>query len=262
LRPNFFQIILTHNFDFFRTLANNFVHRERCLMANRGPSEIYLTKADGIKNYFIGILKDKVHTNPTVMCATIPFTRNLIEYTRGESDPNYLKLTCLLHFKKETDGITTQDYFDIYNELFGTKHIGNNSSIKTLIYRQAAVIANATTYAGLNLEDKVLLSIAIRLRSEEYMIQIIRELTADPDYWCESTNQFGVLIKKYTSLRPTSDALRTLEKVSITVSSNIHLNSFMYEPILDLTINHLARLYRQIDELGKPAIDLQQPSQA
>src|SRR5690606_33223166 len=72
---NFYQIILTHNFDFFRTLANNFVHRERCLMANRFSNSISLTKAEGVKNYFIGKWKNNVANNEHILCATIPFTR-------------------------------------------------------------------------------------------------------------------------------------------------------------------------------------------
>ena len=248
--PNFYQIILTHNFDFFRTLANSFVHRERCLMANRHTSEISLSKADGIKNYFIGILKEKVHTNPRVMCATIPFTRNLIEYTKGEDDPDYFKLTCLLRWKKDTDKITDTDYFEIYNRLFGTSHTGGNKSVKDLLCEQAIVISNETNHAGLNLEDKVLLSIAIRMKSEEFLTHRIRELSQNQNYWCDSNNQFGSLMKEYTKLDSTSNALRTLEKVSITVSSNIHLNSFMYEPILDLTIDHLIRLYKEVDGLS------------
>jgi hypothetical protein len=247
--PNFFQIILTHNFDFFRTLASNFVHRDRCLMANRHTTYVSLSKADGINNYFIGILKKKVHENPCVMCATIPFTRNLIEYTKGEDSQDYLKLTCLLHWKEGTDAITDTDYFEIYNRLFETKHVGQNKPIKDLLREQAILISNATNHAGLNLEDKVLLSMAIRLRSEEFLIHKIRELTLNPTYWCESKKQFGALMKEYTKLEPASAALRTLEKVSITVSSNIHLNSFMYEPILDLTVDHLIHLYREVDRL-------------
>ena len=46
-----------------------------------------------------------------------------------------------------------------------------------------------------------------------------------------------------------SPSLITLEKISITVSSNIHLNSFMYEPILDLTIEHLVNLYNEVCSL-------------
>ncbi len=247
--PNFFQIILTHNFDFFRTLANNFVHRDRCLMANRHAAHITLSKADGIKNYFIGILKEKVHVNPRALCATIPFTRNLIEYTKGENDPDYLKLTCLLHWKEGTDAITEMDYFEIYNRTFGTAHVGQNKAIKDLLHEQATAISNEADHAGLNLEDKVLLSMAIRMKAEEFLIRKIREINQDPSYWCESKSQFGFLVKEYTKLQPGSKALRTLEKVSITVSSNIHLNSFMYEPILDLTIDHLVRLYQEIDGL-------------
>lgn len=250
-KPNFYQLTLTHNFDFFRTLANNFVHRERCLMANRQATDVSLSKADGIKNYFIGILKEKVHTNPRVMCATIPFTRNLVEYTKGEGDADYLMLTCLLHWKEDTGNITVADYFDVYNRLFGTNHIGDKKPIKDLLHEQAHAISNETNHAGLNLEDKVLLSIATRMRSEEFLIQKIRELKNDQNYWCNSKNQFGILTKIYTELEPGSPALRTLEKVSITVSSNIHLNSFMYEPILDLTIDHLIRLYKEVDGLLK-----------
>lgn len=248
-KPNFYQLILTHNFDFFRTLANNFVHRKRCLMANRQATDVSLSIADGIKNYFIGILKDKVHTNPRVMCATIPFTRNLIEYTKGEGDTDYLRLTSLLHWKKDTDDITVKDYFCIYNRLFGTEHTGDDKPIKELLHEQAHAISSEENHAGLNLEDKILLSMAIRMRSEEFLIQKIRELGDDQNYWCDSENQFGTLIKKYMIFEPGSPALRTLEKVSITVSSNIHLNSFMYEPILDLTIDHLIRLYKEVDRL-------------
>jgi len=248
-RDHCHQVILTHNFDFFRSLANNFVNRDKCLMANRTSNGITLSKAEGIKNYFTGILKEQIHTNPRIMCATIPFTRNLIEYTRGEKNPDYLKLTSLLHWKKDTDNITIEDYLLIYNNFFGTTHAGGKVLVKALMEEQAKFIANNNEQAGLNLEDKVLLSMAIRMKAEEYLIKEIRTSTGEANYWCESANQFGVLIKKFARLKPNSDALRTLEKVSVTVSSNIHLNSFMYEPILDLTISHLARLYNEVSEL-------------
>lgn len=245
--PNFHQIILTHNFDFFRTLANNFVHRNRCLMTNRSNSSITLVKADGIKNYFINIWKAKVATNMHILCATIPFTRNLLEYTKGDSDPDYLKLTSLLHWKSNTDQITVGNYLDIYNRLFGTSYdISNSQSVKDLIFIKANEICTCTTHDGLNLEDKVLLSIAIRMQAEVFLTNELRIIKGDANYWCESMNQFGILVKEYSSLAPSVSGMRTLEKVSVTVSSNIHLNAFMYEPILDLTIDHLISLYREV----------------
>ena len=247
---NFYQIILTHNFDFFRALANNFVHRDRCLMSNRNSFSITLTKAEGIKNYFIGKWKDNIIGNDYILCATIPFTRNLIEYTQGENNPDYMKLTSLLHWKNDTDQITVGNYLDIYNRLFGTNHDTTNTLlIKDLLFTKATEICGLATHDGLNLENKVLMSMAIRMQAEIFLINELRLLKSDPNYWCNSMNQFGFLIKEYSSLFETSSSIRTLEKISITVSSNIHLNSFMYEPILDLTIEHLINLYHEVRNL-------------
>jgi len=247
---HFYQLILTHNFDFFRTLCNTFVPYERCLMANRGINTIGLTKAEGVKNYFIGKWKNNVANNECILCATIPFARNLIEYIKGEQDADYLKLTSLLHWKDDTESITIGDYLGIYNRLFDTRHdTSNTQPIKDLLFAKAEEICNRKTHDGLNLEDKVLLSMAIRMQAEIFLTNKLRGLKNDANYWCHSNNQFGSLVKEYASLAPSEPEMRTLEKVSVTVSSNIHLNSFMYEPILDLTIDHLVNLYKEVRDL-------------
>lgn len=250
--PNFHQLILTHNFDFFRTLANSkFVAYKRCLMANRNNSSITLENAKGINNYFIGEWKHNVANDDRILCATIPFTRNLIEYTKDESDPDYITLTSLLHWKSNTDQISVAQYLDIYDRLFSTNYnSGSTKPVKDLLFSKAIEICNATSHDGLNLEDKVLLSIAIRMQAEIFLTNELRKLKGNANYWCTSTSQFGNLMKEYSALAPSSPAKRTLEKVSITVSSNIHLNSFMYEPILDLTIDHLIHLHNEVCALN------------
>lgn len=259
---HFSQLVLTHNFDFFRTLANNFVHRERCLMANRTENGIELSQAEGIKNYFIGKWKRNINNSEFILCATVPFTRNLIEYIKGEADPDYVKLTSLLHWKEDTVRITVGDYYDIYNRLFGTNYPTDDArSFKELLFNKANEIKNRANHEGLNLEDKVVLSIAIRMKSEIFLIEEMRKIKSDDNYWCQSMNQFGTLMKLYAKELPDSQAIRTLEKVSITVSSNIHLNSFMYEPILDLTIEHLIALYSEILVL-KSAVPVPQESES
>jgi hypothetical protein len=90
---------------------------------------------------------------------------------------------------------------------------------------------------------------AIRLKAEMYLLTKLRIAMNDSEYWCEELSQYGYLMKQYTTHFPSSENLTSLEKVSITVSSNIHLNSFMYEPILDLTIEHLIKLYREVSAL-------------
>lgn len=249
-KQNLYQIILTHNYDFFRSLAcTNIVHRNKCLMANKHPDKIELKKAEGIENYFEGILKRDFDTSLFAMCATIPFTRNIIEYTKGTSHPYYLKLTSLLHKKKDTNTITHQEYVDIYNETFNLEHKGCERIISEVIFTLANDICDGKIETGLSLEDKVLMSIAIRLKAEDYMLQKIRTVLSNPEYWCEEKNQFGKLLMQYKSYFNESISTKTLRRVSTTISSNIHLNSFMYEPIIDLSLGHLKELYEEVNEL-------------
>lgn len=247
----FSQIVLTHNFDFFRTLANNFINRDRCMMASRSQAGVVLSKAEGIKNYFVNIWKRKFEENGFVLCATVPFTRNIVEYTKGDDDEDYIALTNLLHWKSDTSKITVGDYISIYNRVFGTDH-DNSSEIPFIdfIFERADEIAGRDLHDGLNLEDKVLLSMAIRLKAEIFITSELRLIKKDASFWCQSKNQFGALIKQYMAENPSDNVARSLEKVSVTVSSNIHLNSFMYEPILDLTVEHLIELYNEIRNLS------------
>lgn len=249
----FYQIILTHNFDFYRSLANAYVNRTRCLMANRTQQGIELGSADAINNIFVQSWKEKAHNNATIFCATIPFARNIIEYTKGEQHEDYLTLTSLLHCKQGSELITVAGYWNIYKATFSDSKplmLDGRQSVMELIITQAAQAADASTQAGIELAEKVLLSIAIRLKAELYLISALRSHYAEPSYWpAVNSNQFGKLLGEYKKERPTSEALSILEQVSITVSSNIHLNSFMYEPILDLTKEHLVNLYQSIKNL-------------
>ncbi|WP_426810916.1 AAA family ATPase [Pseudomonas sp. WOUb67] len=246
-KQNVYQIILTHNYDFFRSLTK-FVHRKRCLMANKHPDRIELVTAEGVQNYFVGILKRNFHTNLRAMCAAIPFTRNIIEYTKGEG-AEYLRLTSLLHQKNDTDTITHKNFVDIYNSTFCCQHPGTEKPVKDIIFEQADAISDSPLQTGLNLEDKVVMSMAIRLKAEAYMLTRIRLALNNPDYWCADHSQFGSLLKQYIHHYSSCPSIQTLRKVSVTVSSNIHLNSFMYEPILDLSTGHLSELYRDVKSL-------------
>lgn len=253
----FHQIILTHNFDFFRALSQGnggFVHRSYCLMTSKSNNGISLSVAEGISNYFVKIWKPKVAKCKRVLYSTIPFTRNLIEYTRENysNDADYLRLTSLLHWKSDTDQITIGNYLGIYNKVFNTSHSVNSTekAIDTL-YAEARKVCNQTTHAGLNLEDKVLLSIATRIETEKYLTNRLRDIKNDECYWYQgASDQFRGLLEEYKSLTNDAAEMRTLEKVGISVNSNIHLNSFMYEPILDLTVDHLIKLYKDISNLN------------
>ena len=249
---NFYQIILTHNFDFFRSLHFGFVPYQKCLMTNKADKSIKLVRAGGLNNYFTEKIKKLIDHDNCALCASVPFTRNLIEYTKGTKDLDYIKLTSLLHWKKETSKITIGEYFKIYNNLFNTTY-GSNSTdfFIDFLFIEAGKICSQKNREGLNLENKILLSIAIRMQAEIFISNKIRALKGEKNYWCKENNQFGKLLSELFSLDSELPEMKILNRVSVTVSSNIHLNSFMYEPILDLTLDHLIKLYQDVQSLEK-----------
>jgi hypothetical protein len=246
----FHQIILTHNFDFYRSISTLFVHRERCLMTSKGSEEITLLKADGVNNVFINKWKPRVSKCDKTLCASVPFIRNIVEYTRSEKDTDFLLLTKLLHWKNGSQQVTEGDFYKVWNIVFGTNL--DESSVRVMcdvLLDTAQQIVDQTVYEGICLEDKVVLSIAIRLNAEKFMVEKIRLAKNIPEYWYEGKSQFGKLVGEFIRHIGDVDSERVLEQVGVTVSSNIHLNSFMYEPILDLSIEHLVDLYEKVKQL-------------
>lgn len=245
--PQFRQIILTHNFDFFRTIHSRFVGYPRCLMASKSSKGIRLRKAAGIKNVFVNDWKAHFFYDAMKRIASIPFIRNIVEYIKGDSDPNYLKLTSLLHWKADSAAITQTELDTIYASVFGINgtFANGNSIVLDAIHQQADVCSKAPESASM--ENKVVLSIAIRLAAERFMADKIN----DPTFLASiSSNQTPLLLEKYKQL-PGVDAttVDAIQRVILMTPENIHLNSFMYEPILDMSDEHLRKLYSDVTAL-------------
>jgi hypothetical protein len=88
------------------------------------------------------------------------------------------------------------------------------------------------------------LAIGIRLKAEEYMWSQVQNKTTI------SHNQTNKLFDQYKDKFVTDldheKAIKILERVNIMTPENIHLNSFMYEPILDMGICELKELHTDV----------------
>lgn len=61
------------------------------------------------------------------------------------------------------------------------------------------------------------------------------------------SNQTPKLLKKFRELHSKELAsVAVLQRVALMTPENIHLNSFMYEPILDMSDDHLRKLYGDV----------------
>ena len=194
--PVFKQIILTHNFDFFRTVNGRFVGYEPCLMASKNDDGITLKKAEGVRNPFLKNWKGHLFDDGKKRVASISFARNLIEHVRGDSDPEFMKLTSLLHWKSDSAGIKQSDLDGIFVGVFGrTGAFGKkNEPVVDMIFREATDCLNMN--GGANLEHKIVLAIAIRLIAERFMANEI----SDPAFLAGiKKNQTPTLLKRFES---------------------------------------------------------------
>jgi len=246
---NFNQIILSHNFDFFRTVCSRLdMSRENKLHTVKTDEGVTLVNEVYQNNPFL-YWKTQMHENTAMLIGSIPFVRNLAEYTGDKA--SFDKLTSLLHLKSDTDSILVSDLETIHKkilvDLTELSLPNQTASVKDLILNEAESISQEQAEA-INLEGKIVLAIAIRLIAETFMITKI----SDSDFVNGITkNQTFQLYKKYKEIFPDKiNQITLLEQVNLMTPENIHLNSFMYEPILDMGVFELTSLYNEAKQLS------------
>lgn len=256
---NFYSIILTHNFDFFRTLRSRIlpsgVQDTNSFIAEKTKDAVTLVTAQK-KNVIdpFKVWKKNVNTDKKYLIACIPFVRNLIEFKRDDNK-SYKLLTHTLHFKDEdktigikaTTDIDIKDLEPVFSDVlsgikFNFPDHGNEKVIDVLDELARDIDASATS-SSVVLEDKIVLAIAIRLKAEEYMLSQVSDKS--PIEISQTGVLFGRYKKEFAGDPRHDEILRTLESVVILTPENIHLNSFMYEPILDMGIEELKNLYKK-----------------
>ncbi|NLK76634.1 MAG: hypothetical protein GX284_02755 [Clostridiales bacterium] len=249
-------LLLTHNFDFYRTVASRVTKRGNSYIAFSSDGEIKLEKGQYTKNIFSNY-KERLakRYSDNIMVASIPFVRNLIEYTEDGNNTDYLVLTSVLHYKTDTQTITLKQIQDIFNQYWCknenvTFAVGReNELIYNVIIAEADKIVDVEK---LEIENKLILSMAIRLKAELYMKdKILANIANGNDIMRDiysKKNQSAWLTKVYKQYI-NDNAMNTLELVAMITPENIHLNSFMFEPILDMSLKQLYDLYQNVKVL-------------
>ncbi len=247
--PLFKMIILTHNFDFYRTVRSRLsVYGDNKLIASRSSDGIKLVEIPLNQNPFQDDWKDKLD-NLVTLIAGIPFVRNLTEYTGQSSEEK--NLTSLLHQKSESEKITFKKLKEIFQnvmrEIDFDKMPDSDDSVFNKMPEAFKEIASRDN-DNLDLADKISIAIGIRLLAEKIMIDKINDTS-----FTESIKKYQTsnLFKKYkTCSNIDTDEMLLLQKVMLFTPEHIHVNSFMYEPILDMSGWHLQKLYNDLEKIS------------
>jgi len=140
------------------------------------------------------------------------------------------------------------DLETIFNNVIDNQVTLNNKTKRVidLIFELGANLSQNTD-VQVSLENKIVLSIAIRLKAELFMIS---QITDQASVAGITKNQTFQLFEFYRNEPNAEDEnIKFLEQVNLMTPENIHFNSFMYEPILDMSDEHLRQLYIQLDEM-------------
>ncbi|EOH2002222.1 AAA family ATPase, partial [Campylobacter jejuni] len=240
---NFKIIIMTHNFDFYRAIAR--FGASKFMIHRNDEREIVFGRGE-YTNEFIKSLKKNDENIKKNFITLIPFVRNILEYTKNEKDKEYLLLTSCLHMKDDTKNIKVEQALNVLKNYIQEyqANINKDDNLLDFIYGTCDEIANTNNINPIELQNKIVLSIGIRLKAEEFMLSKVNlqnEITRN------QTRNLYNLTKEQNAINDKQDFI--IRKVLAITSDNIHINSFMYEPILDTSIEHLVKLYRDIKEI-------------
>lgn len=243
---NIYMILLTHNYDFFRAL------RMRCsIQWNTSPKALEAHRERGdIK------LKGGVHTDEfkrirglsssdiNAMLTLIPLVRNIVEYRdHGDFDV----LTSILHIKSSSASVSMTDVCDIIEKNLSSLNL---SSHKDSTSAQQKILDTAESIIGSandSMEHKVILSMATRIKAEAYMKA---RFLADGKTLLEDNYQTGRWTESFCVEYPNEIKVqKVLRLVNIVTPELLHVNAFMYEPIIDMSIQEVAKTYNSVKAL-------------
>lgn len=236
-------VFLTHNFDFHRTISGRLnIGRPYRLFVAKNGRDLALKKEKYQDNPFEYWKKNLYEMRYAISC--IPFVRNLAQYCGRDAE--FIRLTSLLHMKSDTAAITVQDMETIFNSIINLPNqplADQQKPVLDVIYELANEIEQENDEQA-ELESKIILSIAIRLKAETFMVGKIADQTFVEGI---KKNQTMQLLKRYRDdFQQEKESISLMEQVNLMTPENIHLNSFMYEPILDMSPKHLKRLYADV----------------
>ena len=154
-----------------------------------------------------------------------------------------------MHFKEEIRDLTLEQLSDlIYSNVYVEQKREKTSGNYLEALRREADYAYESK-DEISIVNKLLLSIAIRLNAEAFAFNKLR---LKLDFDIEDIHDYTfTLFEKYRQYFPekTEESL-ILTRVTMMTSENIHLNNFMFEPIIDMSSEHLKRLYKEVKSLN------------
>ena len=232
-------IILTSNYEFFKNLSSR-VYQIKYLGAHEIEGKVEIQKYKQLKSEPKDISTIKSLEDLYYM---MPFAREIATYKNKEN--SFLKY---FHYKKGTVNLNNNSLLSLCK-----KELNVNSTIpedkKKMNYIDSlfkicdSIASDKNSFKPFDLNKKIILSIGIRMKFEKLMVE-------DNGYSCLNgitKDQTTTLIKNNKYLM-NNEFCDVCDRIIICIPEFIHLNAFMYEPLVDIMPDTLIELYHEISK--------------
>ena len=227
-------IVLTNNFDFFRNLKLR--ARKLKSLATTINQKGTVTISSDRKLIFSTDEVFNIDSNDKLI-VSLPFAREIANYQNiGDAFLQYF------HYKRGSKRKTIGGLAKIIQKQY--KHaVISNIDKKAIFINKLDSLCQTIVTSDLNSFDispKVILALGIRLKLEK--ILICNKISVTDDI---TENQTAVLFNlKKSKLK--IDFIRLVNKILVSTPEFIHLNAFMYEPLIDILPITLKRIYEKL----------------
>lgn len=225
-------IILTHNFEFYRTLQSRVKELIPLVATATNNGTVEIQKNNNINRKIENVLK--VQSEKELIFA-LPYLRETQIILQNDNDI----LNSCLHYKEKTLKLTIKDLMDE----FPNKINLNIDKNKLYLDELKNVISIIRTIDSFDIVGKTIYAIGCRVLLEQKIIQKNFKLIEDIDEY-----QFAKIIDLYGE-KLNVHVLELMEKVQLSTPEFIHCNAFMYEPLVDIDGSYLKKLYEEIEKL-------------
>ena len=264
LKKNLKLIILTHNYDFFRTLGRRFksstiLAANGALVANRDSAgAVRLNPMDDWEPW--QVWKKRLEEDDIV--ALIPFVRSLIKVTSGSTGSNKdcELLSKTLHYSGRSPNTTYNDLLPIYRRYLQITGFPPSVDLTKSIW----TTINDFTYAPAplqkisdDLKAKIIFAIRLRFKAEEYLYMKLPKLI--PGTNLTDLISFGELYGKFLNWflnnatekqkQQMLDIKLLLDKIFILTPEHLHARYWEYETLIDTDIAELIEAENKLDML-------------
>ena len=226
-------IILTHNFEFYRTLSSRIL-KLRKLEAHSDNGKIYISKNSNLNKNI-----EKIFNIDNILqfIFAIPYIREAMTILRKDTS----FYDSLLHYKRETKKIT----LGMIKDAFGVDakinfQINEDDNYLELLKEKANECIELDNN---DLIKKTIISMYLRVILEEKIIQENFKLIDGIDNY-----QLARIQDKY-SKQLSDETNELIEMVQLSTPEFLHGNTFMYEPLIDIDGTYLISIKNALDKL-------------